>query len=479
MISSLLRAPLFKRRFGLTAKLFVAMLVVNILLIAAMAIGARLSFEHGFLGYLAEQDMTRLEAGTAPLAAAYREHGSWTFLQQNRALWHQLMRPYGAAHYAEYSGARLPPLPVSDMIGAGSRFSLLDVDGKYLTGNPGFVTDAPRRPVVVDGKTVAWLLMVPIEKVTEAGDLRLQERQREASWTLVVVATLLAILISLWLAGALAAPLKRIARATHVLAGGNFKARVPTESSGELGQLEADFNHLAQTLERNEKMRAALVADVSHELRTPLAVMRGEVEALEVGIREMNVDAMRSLAVELQRLNRLVDDLYDLSLADVGALRYHPVDIDVIDALDEVLQLSVNRLSDAGIRVTTDLPDHPCWVHGDDRRLQQVFSNLFENIVRYAGAGAQVHLAARQDATQVHIDIRDNGPGVPAESLDALFARFYRVEGSRSRATGGAGLGLPICRSIIEAHQGSITAANAPQGGLWIAITLPRKKDHS
>lgn len=132
-------------------------------------------------------------------------------------------------------------------------------------------------------------------------------------------------------------PLQRIARATHVLAAGNFRARVARVSASELGQLEADFNNLAITLERNERMRAALVADVSHELRTPLAVMRGEVEALELGIREMSIDAMRSLSSELERLNRLVDDLYHLSLSDVGALQYHFGDVDIVEALEEAL----------------------------------------------------------------------------------------------------------------------------------------------
>ncbi|MCY0385781.1 ATP-binding protein [Robbsia sp. Bb-Pol-6] len=458
----------------MTTKLFVIMVVVNIMLIGAMALGARISFETGFLGYLTKQDVKRLEASTAPLAAAYRQHGSWAFLQQNRHLWHQLMRPT-----APSSNASFPPLPIADLIGASVRFTLLDTDGKYLSGNQNFSDNAPRRPIVVDRRTVGWLLIVPVQKVTEAGDLRLQQEQRDASWTLAVIATLLAILISLWLARALGMPLQRIARATHALAGGDFQARVPIESGGELGQLESDFNHLAQALERIEKMRASLVADVSHELRTPLAVMRGEVEALEVGIRPMTQDAMHSLSVELQRLNRLVDDLYHLSLSEAGALRYYYADIDVVDAFDDILPLIERQLADAGITLDAEFSDSPCWVRGDERRLQQVFSNVFQNVFRYVPAGERVHLRIGQDARHVRIDVQDSGPGVPEASLEALFGKFYRVERSRSRATGGAGLGLPICRSIVEAHEGRITAAKAPQGGLWIAIVLPRQKDPS
>ena len=479
MISLPNRKALAKVRLGLTGKLFVAMVVVNIMLILAMAVGARISFERGFLGYLAQQDIKRLDSSTGPLVAAYRAHGSWDFLQQDRHLWHQLLLPNRAGLLPS---TEIPPYlspPLADLVGATLRFSLLGPTGKYLRGNPSFSPHTPRRPIVVDGKIVGWLLLVPIKRVTEAGDLRLQQTERDASWTLAIIATLLAVLISLWLARALGLPLQRIARATHVLAGGDFKARVPIESGGELGQLEADFNHLAKTLERNERMRASLVADVSHELRTPLAVMQGEVEALEVGIRPMTVGAMRSLSVELVRLNRLVDDLYHLSLSDVGALRFYHVHLDIADVLDEIVEPFRRRFADAGMTLNAPLLDTPCWIDGDERRLQQVFTNVLQNALHYIRSGDRVDIGLHESATHVHIDIQDSGEGVPDDALEALFGRFYRMERSRSRSSGGAGLGLPICRSIIEAHHGYITATRAPQGGLWIAISLPKRKDNS
>ncbi|MDR5762746.1 ATP-binding protein [Caballeronia sp. LZ035] len=468
-----------KKTFGLTAKLFVAMLAVNIVLIGAMSIGARISFQRGFLGYLTQQDQKRLDDSVAPLANAYQQHGNWDFIRQDRHLWHMLMLPSGRSFTPSPDNAPFPVPPLADLIGANLRFTLVDANHVYLAGNRRMFDGAPRKPVVVEGKTVGWLLIAPVQDVMEPGDLRLQETQREASWVLAVAATLIAVLISLWIARSLGLPLQRIARATHVLARGEFNERVPVVSGGELGQLEADFNNLAETLERNEQMRAALVADVSHELRTPLAVMRAEVEALEVGVREMNVDAMRSLSLELERLSRLTDDLYHLSLSDVGALQYHFGDVDVSDALDEILRLFGRRLADAGITLETRLPDAAPLVYGDERRLQQVFSNILQNVVRYVPAGATLSVGVRAEGGRVHVDFQDSGPGVPEASLAVLFERFYRVESSRSRATGGAGLGLPICRSIVQAHDGRISAAKAPQGGLWIAIVLPRQSEDS
>jgi two-component system sensor histidine kinase BaeS len=174
-----------------------------------------------------------------------------------------------------------------------------------------------------------------------------------------------------------------------------------------------------------------------------------------------------------------VDDLYHLSLSDVGALQYYFVDVDIVDVLDELLVPFRRRFADAGITLRTALPDHPCWVSGDETRLQQVFSNVLQNALRYVSSGERVEIGVRESQSNIAIDIQDSGDGVPEASLDALFGRFYRVEASRSRATGGAGLGLPICRSIIEAHGGTITAAKAPQGGLWMAISLPRRENEA
>lgn len=456
-------------RAGLATKLFVAMVVVNILLVLAMAVAAQMSFRRGFLGYLAQEETQRMEETVVPLAAVYREHGNWDFMKSNHILWHQILTP----NSDDMIDGELPSLPVSSLIGTRSRFTLIDQNGKYVFGSPTYGPESPRRPIVVDGKTVGWLLMEPFMQVTAVGDLRFQKAQFETGVIIAVVAILMMVLITMWLARALASPLRRVARATHQLAEGEYAARVPEASAGDIGQLERDFNHLAKTLERNEQLRAALVADISHELRTPLAIMRGEIEAVQVGVRELNDEAVQSIGAEVQRLTRLVDDLYDLSLADVGALRYHFEEVDVVELLRGMLLSAQRRLSDAGVVLYAELPSTPLWIRADERRLEQVFSNLFENAVRYVGRGSSVWLSVSQNRWRVVIDFQDDGPGVPEQALGSLFEKFYRVESSRSRATGGAGLGLPICRGIVEAHQGQIDAAKSPEGGLWVRLVFP------
>jgi two-component system sensor histidine kinase BaeS len=205
-----------------------------------------------------------------------------------------------------------------------------------------------------------------------------------------------------------------------------------------------------------------------------LSVLRGELEAIEDGVRTLNQGSMKSLQGEVSMLSKLVDDLYELSLADVGALTYRKSAC----AVDQLLQASVSmfqeRLNDRHLRVELELPPQPLELLADANRLQQLFSNLLENTVRYTDPNGLIRIRAVVDRTHVCIDFIDSGPGVSAEQLPRLFERFYRGESSRNRASGGAGLGLAICHNIALAHGGSLSAAHSPLGGLWLTLRLPR-----
>jgi len=266
----------------------------------------------------------------------------------------------------------------------------------------------------------------------------------------------------------LLAPVRRVAAATHRLAAGDYGERVAVDSRDEVGQLARDFNRLAHTLERNEQMRRAFMADVSHELRTPLSVLRGELEALEDG------ESLHSLQTEVAMLGQLVDDLYELSLADVGALTYRKSALDVAEQLRIAVAMFRERLAERRIDLELQLPERPLPVFADAGRLQQLFGNLLENSLRYTHAGGRLRIVAQEAAEAVSIDFLDSAPGVDERHLPRLFERFYRGEASRSRTSGGAGLGLAICLSIVEAHGGSLSARPSPLGGLWLNIALPR-----
>jgi two-component system sensor histidine kinase BaeS len=208
-------------------------------------------------------------------------------------------------------------------------------------------------------------------------------------------------------------------------------------------------------------------------LRTPLSIIRGELEALEDGVRKLDRAAVKSLQAEVGTLNKLIDDLYQLSLADIGTMVYRKVDVDLSKLIETTAEAFQERLRKADIALELHLPAQSITVLADESRLQQVFINLIENSVRYTHAGGRLRIQCKTTQDGVNIDLMDSSPGVDEKNLPRLFERFYRVEMSRNRASGGAGLGLAICRAIVEAHGGTIEAKPSPLGGLWVTVHLP------
>jgi two-component system sensor histidine kinase BaeS len=327
---------------------------------------------------------------------------------------------------------------------------------------------------VVDSLTVGWLVLTPFESVSSGAEKRFADAQARVAWAVGGAALLLAAALAFWLSRRLLRPVRQVAQASHRLAAGDYGVRVPERrSSDEVGQLSHDFNQLALTLQRNEVMRREFMADVSHELRTPLGVLNGELEAMEDGVRPLDRGALGGLRGEVATLHKLVDDLYELSLADVGALSYRKAELDLRTLLSATASAFGERLAACGLTLDLDLPPNPLPVFGDERRLRQLFNNLFENSCRYTDAGGRLQVRAWREGAGTVIDFQDSAPGVSAEQLPRLFDRFFRAEASRNRRSGGAGLGLSICQRIAEAHEGRIEALPSALGGLWLRVALP------
>ena len=284
---------------------------------------------------------------------------------------------------------------------------------------------------------------------------------------------LVAVAISLPLARLPVRPLRKLAAATSHLSSGHYDVRVPVESDDEFGHLSRDFNALALSLDKNEQARRQFVADISHELRTPLTILGGEIEAIQDGIQELSLESIGSLQVEVFRINRLVEDLYQLALSDVGALAYRKSEVNVVEIITETINRVTSQFEERGVALTVFMPKEPLFVFADAERLTQLFDNLLNNSQKYTDSGGTLDITVEQAHGAVTIDFKDSEPGVLEEERTKLFDRLYRVEGSRNRGTGGAGLGLAICRNIVEAHEGVIEALNSPLGGVWIRITLP------
>ena len=214
------------------------------------------------------------------------------------------------------------------------------------------------------------------------------------------------------------------------------------------------------------------MADIAHELRTPVAILKGEIEAMQDGVRPVSEQTTASLREEVDHLARLVDDLQTLALSDAGALNLQMESVNFSVITCQSGEAYRARLAARGIELRLHIGEGII-LDADPQRLKQLLNNLLENCCRYVDKGGRVILSLAAKDKTVVLNLDDSGPGLETEQMERLFERFYRVEGSRSRLTGGSGLGLAICRNIVETHQGSIRAENSSMGGLRIHVELP------
>lgn len=469
-------------KIGITYRLFLSILAATGLAILSLFLIMRWSIDRGFYQYLSELDQSRLAQMTSSLEQGYAEHRNWDFLRDNTKLWIGLLpkeRPddITSGRLKEPGESRdVPPAPPPPEESHRPRWPLiiLDAERKPIFGFMKQGEEVNFRPIVHQGEIVGYVGLLSPRHFLHPMQVQFLSQQSLALALAAAGMVMVVVIISLPLAKRLVRPIRAMAAATHDIASGKYATRIPITSSDELGQLASDFNAMALTLAKNEKERQQWVADISHELRTPVAVLRGEIEALIDGIRNVTPDTIRSLHVETLRLNRLIEDLYQLALSDLGTLTYRKEDIDLIEVLRGSAESYRAELGRKGITLTADLPNKTgVIVFADRERLDQLFANLFENSLRYTDTGGDLVIRLACHNGQAAIDFEDSAPGVPENELGRLFDRLYRVEGSRNRSSGGAGLGLSICRNIVEAHAGTISALPSQLGGVLVRITIP------
>ncbi len=288
-----------------------------------------------------------------------------------------------------------------------------------------------------------------------------------------LLAIAVAFLLTFLMSRRILAPVKVLTETARQLGKGDFSRRVPFEDRGEVGELARAFNSMASDLERAEQMKRNMVADIAHELRTPLSNIRGYLEAVRDGVKKPDTDTIHSLEEEASLLSRLVDDLQELSLAEAGELTLVRQEEDVVELVRQVVAAVEGYVSAKGLSLTVEIPEKLPPVNIDSHRIGQVLRNLLENAMAHTGAGGTITVTARQRENCVEVAVTDTGEGIPPEDLPNIFERFYRVDKSRARATGGSGLGLTIAKRLIEAHGSSIEADSEMGKGSTFTFTLP------
>jgi two-component system sensor histidine kinase BaeS len=294
----------------------------------------------------------------------------------------------------------------------------------------------------------------------------------------VLAAILVAVLLSLFFSRSVIAPLRAMATSSQRIADGHYDERVHVRGVDELAQLAERFNRMAAKLEQVESMRRRLIGDVSHELRTPLTAIKGSMEGLMDGILPAEAATYEQIHAEAERLNRLVDDLQELSRVEAGAYELELRPVDVSSMAQTVMKRLGRQFESRHISLALELePDLPRVLADEDRTLQ-VLTNLAGNALQYTSDGGNVMISAKRSNGEVQISVRDTGIGIGPEHLEHIFDRFYRVDKSRSRlAGGGSGIGLTIARALIEAQAGRIWVESQGEArGTTFTFTLPVAK---
>ncbi|MBK6660760.1 MAG: HAMP domain-containing protein [Proteobacteria bacterium] len=477
-------------RLKLFHKLFLVLVGTSVLSLVLFASFAHWYAQRSFLRYLNDEREARLAVLSEQLLAVHARDGDWHALRNEPRAWRQLLRE---AMHAPLQNEDRPPPPGElgrahrgppphgardgkrrPLFGPGPHIdaTLYDTDYKIIAGPLPYRSDLRLHAINRDGRTLAYVGVPPLRNPADARDVRFARRLARMVLGGALVAGVLSLLVAAWLARRQSRPIIELGAGARALASGHFATRLAPQGSDEIGALVDDFNVLARTLEDNESARRRWFADVSHELRTPLAIMRGELEAASDGIRPINAALVASLGQETARLAHLVDDLYQLARADIGALDYEFARASLGALLTESISHFARRWQQSGIHYDYDIDADLC-AHVDSRRILQLLENLFENSTRYTDAPGRLEITARRVNGDAQLIIADSGPGVAADELGQLFEPLYRAEKSRGRAHGGSGLGLAICKRIVTAHGGHIEARPSPLGGLAIHIQLP------
>ncbi len=291
----------------------------------------------------------------------------------------------------------------------------------------------------------------------------------------LAISALFGVLLATVFARRLAQPLEAVSKAAKKMRAGDLSARAPVPPSsftGEPEDLAMNFNAMAESLERQERERKNMVADIAHELRTPIGVMQAKLEAIEDGVFPLSLDEIKKLSKQTQLLARLVQDLRTLSLADAGQLQLESRTFNLASKIREITSGFEPSAQQKRVKLEVKAPER-LELHGDPDRIAQVLFNLLDNALRYTPEHGTVCIALESTKNTVRVIVRDSGQGLPSESLEHVFDRFYRVDESRNRSSGGSGLGLAIARTILELHGGKISVQNRLEGGAEFVCALP------
>lgn len=483
-------------------KLFAIFFVTSMVLVTAQVLVMQWSIGKGMIDYVNKKELDALDSLVISLQDIYDADTEWEALKGRNRYFKTIVDQH-VERYAEPFSPGRPDMqefqdrgpPRMGPRGDGPRpyrrdfdgppeglipnvtYAILDKNKTFIAGIYSEKSKFGYLDIKVNEEVVGYLAVSRHNQLTAGYELNFVEQQQRYILLIALGLIIIALLVALPLAHHFVVPIKILTSSMSRLTSGEYGQRINIKRKDEFAQLTRDFNDLAATLEQNEQARKRWLADISHELRTPVAVLKGEMESMVDGVRPLSMERIQSSLEEVNQLEQLLNDLHELTRSDLGTLHYRKDWVNLIPIIEEVANQFETVLSEKGINVELSPNRASILVYADVTRLKQLFSNLLSNVAKYAVDGDLLKIAIvlvdNGESKEAHIFFEDNGQGVDEHDLPQLFEHLFRVENSRNRETGGSGLGLSICKKIVEAHHGKITAFSSKQGGLGIQIILP------
>lgn len=363
-------------------------------------------------------------------------------------------------------------ISLPDRLGLSSRLSLYDAKKQFVVGEP---SDIPvsYRPIMVNNKVVGYLGLKPVLDQDDASSINFFSNQKRYLLLVYGLTFLTSLVAALLLATYFKTPIQRLLQGTRELTKGNFQHQVTVNRNDELGDLSTELNHLAVILDQHETSRRQWVADTSHELKTPLAVLQAQIEAMQDGIRKPTPEHFESMLRQVTSLKKLTQDLADLAQAEAQQLKCYMADVNPWNVVLQEVENFKPKFAQADLSVSVQ--GEGVNLQLDIDRFKQIMVNLLSNSIRYTEAGGEVRVHTEQSATHWSVIVDDSPLGLSDEQLARLGERFYRVDDSRTRSTGGTGLGLALSGKIAQAMGGQLSFDHSPLGGLRCKLTFPKQ----
>lgn len=376
------------------------------------------------------------------------------------------------ADSTQNQGKKKQFISMPDRLGLSSRLSLYDANKQFVVGEP---SDIPvsYRPIMVNDKIVGYLGLKPVLDKDDALSINFFSNQKRYLLLIYGLTFLTSLIAALLLATYFKKPIQRLLNATRELTKGHYQHQVKINRNDELGDLSNEINQLAVILDQHEQSRRQWVADTSHELKTPLAVLQAQIEAMQDGIRKPTPEHFESMLRQVTSLKKLTQDLADLAQAEAQQLTCYLADVNPWDVVQQEVENFKPKFAQADLSIS--LQGEGTNLQLDIDRFKQIMVNLLGNSIRYTEAGGEVRVHTEQSATHWSVIVDDSPLGLSDEQLARLGERFYRVDDSRTRSTGGTGLGLALSGKIAQALGGKLSFEHSPLGGLRCKLTFPKQ----